>query len=166
MPGPNMLRRALSALDKLPPEQRTIARSQALGHTVPFVGTAGIKAVELGDDGGVFTIANERKVQNHIQGVHAAATALLAETASGLSFGWHLPHGKLPLLKSMKVDYTRRSTGDLRAEAKLCAEQIELMQREPRGAVDVAVTVTDEAGKEPVQCTMTWAWITPKEQGS
>jgi len=165
MDHPNMLRRALSALDQLPEEARTQARSRALGGTVPFVGTAGIVAVELGDDGGVFTIANERKVQNHIQGVHAAATALLAETASGLTFGWHLPDDKLPLMKSMHIDYTRRSKGGLRAVAKLTDEQIEQMASEPRGAVDVAVTVTDEDGQEPVRCVMTWAWITKKKKG-
>ena len=119
MPRPNMLRRALAPIDKLPAFSRTWARSMALGRTVPFVGTAGIVCVELGDEGGEFTIANRRKVQNHIKGVHAAATGLLAETASGLAFGWHLPDDKLPLLKAMNIDYVKRSTGALRATSKL-----------------------------------------------
>lgn len=162
MNPPNMLRRALAPIDRLPLFARIWARSQALGRTVPFVGTAGIVCVALGDDGGEFTLANRRKVQNHIHGVHAAATALLAETASGLTFGWHLPADKLPLMKSMSIDYTRRSKGALRAVARLTEAQIAAMQSEPKGAVDVAVTVTDEDGAEPVRCTMTWAWIPKK----
>ncbi len=166
MSRPNMLRRALAPIDKLPAFSRTWARSLALGRTVPFVGTAGIVCVALGDDGGEFTLANRRKVQNHIKGVHAAATGLLAETASGLTFGWYLPDDKLPLLKAMSVDYVKRSKGGLRAVSKLTPEQIETMQAEPKGAVDVAVTVTDEAGNEPVRCVMTWAWIPKKrDQG-
>ncbi|MFH1464454.1 MAG: DUF4442 domain-containing protein [Pseudomonadota bacterium] len=162
MPITNMLRQALAPLDRLPVEARTPVRTQGLAAVVPFVGTAGIVAERLDDEGGVFTIANERRVQNHIQGVHAAATALLAETATGLTFGWHLPEGKLPLLKSMKIDYVARAVGGLRAEARLDDEQIARMQAEARGAVDVQVTVTDEDGKEPVRCTMTWAWVSKR----
>ncbi len=157
-----MLRRALAPLDRLPAFARPWARSRALGRTVPFVGTAGIRCQSLDDDGGIFTIPNHPKVRNHIKGVHAAAAALLAETASGLAFGWHLPDDKLPLLKSMNIRYTRRSKGGLRAEARLSPAQIRQMHSEPRGAVDVAVTVSDQDGQEPLQCTMTWAWIPRK----
>jgi acyl-coenzyme A thioesterase PaaI-like protein len=105
-------------------------------------------------------------VHNHIQGVHAAATALLAETATGLAFGWHLPEDKLPLLKSMHVDYVRRAEGGLRAEAHLAPEQIARMAAEERGSVEVACTVTDASGAEPVRCTMTWAWVPRKRRES
>jgi acyl-coenzyme A thioesterase PaaI-like protein len=162
MPVDNMLRRALAPLDHLPAEARTAARSRGLAAVVPFTGTAGLLAEKLDDEGAVFYVANERRVQNHIQGVHAAASALLAETATGLAFGWHLPEGKLPLLKSMKIDYVARATGGLRAEARLDAAQIAQMQAADRGAIDVAVTVTDEAGQEPVRCTMTWAWVSKR----
>ena len=33
------------------------------------------------------------------------------------------------------------------------------MQASDKGEVQVAVTVTDEAGIEPVECVFTWAWI-------
>ena len=42
------------------------------------------------------SIAHRRKVQNHIGGVHATATALLAETATGMVVGMNLPDEKLP----------------------------------------------------------------------
>ncbi len=159
MTQPNMLQSALAALDELPTEARAAARTEALGQVLPFVGTAGLVAEQLGDDGAVFSLDNQRPVQNHIQGVHAAATALLAETATGLAFGWHLPADKLPLLKSMRIDYLRRSQGGQRAQAKLTAEQIQQLQSEERGAVVVQVTVTDEAGREPAACEMCWAWV-------
>jgi hypothetical protein len=33
------------------------------------------------------------------------------------------------------------------------------MQANDKGEVQVKVTVTDEAGIEPVECEFTWAWI-------
>jgi len=163
MDRPNQLRRALAPIDRLPGFARTWARSKALGSVVPFVGTGGIHCESLGDEGGVFTLANRRKVRNHIKGVHAAATALLAETATGLVFGWQLPDDKLPLLKSMKLDYVRRAEGSLRAEAQLEPEQVAQMEAQPKGDVRVAVRVTDEDGEEPVRCELVWAWI-PKRR--
>ncbi len=162
---PNRLARALSRIDGLPRFARTPARTLVIGRVVPFVGTAGIVVDRLGADGGTFLLANKRKVGNHIGGVHAAATALLAETASGMVLGVHVPDGKLPLLKSMHIDYVKRARGDLRAEAALTAEQIAKVQADPRGDVDVAVTVTDESGGQPVVCQMVWAWVPDKKRG-
>ena len=161
---PNRLQRVLNPIEKLPGPVRTKARSMAIGKVVPFVGTADLVCEALGPDGGVFTIANKKKVQNHISGVHAAAMALLAETATGLTLGVHVPDDKLPLLKSMHIDYVKRAQGDLRAEAKLTLEQIERVHTEPKGSVNVAVTVTDESGSEPIKCEMIWAWIPKKKK--
>ena len=160
----NRLQRALSRIEGLPRPLRTKARSFAIGRVVPFVGTAGIVVDALGTEGGTFLLANKRRVGNHIGGVHAAATALLAETASGLVLGVHVPDDKLPLLKSMHIDYVKRCRGALRAEAKLTPEQIAKVHAEPKGDVDVAVTVTDEGGGQPVVCQMVWAWVPNKKK--
>jgi hypothetical protein len=36
------------------------------------------------------------------------------------------------------------------------------MASDTKGEVRVAVTVTDEAGIEPIECEFVWAWV-PKE---
>ena len=139
---------------------RTWARSSAIGRVVPFVGTAGLRIERLDTERCVITLANRRRVQNHIAGVHATATALLAETATGMVVGMHLPDDKLPLLKSMRIDYQKRAEGDVRAEAWLPAADAERMQRDEKGDVAVPVTVTDSAGTVTVECEMRWAWRT------
>ena len=111
----------------------------------------------------VVSVRNKRKVQNHIKSVHAAAMALLAETASGFVVGANLPDDKMPLIKTLHVDYKRRSSGDLRAVATLSPEQIALIRSEPKGEVLVPVTLTDATGEEPVQCQMLWAWTSKKK---
>jgi hypothetical protein len=88
--------------------------------------------------------------------------ALLAETASGFVVGMNLADDKLPLIKTLKVDYVKRTQGDMRAVATLSAEQMQLIEREPKGEISVAVLVTDESGEEPIRCEMIWAWVPKK----
>ncbi|MBD3586793.1 DUF4442 domain-containing protein [Salinimonas sp. HHU 13199] len=109
-----------------------------------------------------FRQKNYKKVQNHIGSVHAAGMALLAESATGFVVGTNLPGDKLPLIKSMKLNYVKRATGDMIAVASLTDEQIQMMNTQDKGEVMVEVTVTDAAGIEPVTCEMLWAWVPKK----
>lgn len=132
-------------------------------HTVKLAGTAKLDIMGSDLKTVTFMIKNRKKVQNHIGSVHAAAMALLAESASGFIVGVNLPGDKLPLIKSMNLKYVKRAQGDMRAEAWLTDEQIAYMQTEEQGEVVVAVNVTDENGIEPVICEMCWAWIPRKK---
>ncbi|MFC3123321.1 DUF4442 domain-containing protein [Agaribacter flavus] len=127
---------------------------------VKLVGTVGLKIIETDLKRVVFYQKNRKKVQNHIGGVHAAAMALLAESATGFVVGVNLPGDKLPLIKSMHLKYVKRSQGDMRAEAWLTDEQIQQMQTQEKGDILVAVNVSDESGEAPIICEMNWAWLT------
>lgn len=157
--SPNQLSRTLARFQGLPFGLRPALMSFLLGHVVPFVGTASLRFDEVGPQRVVVTIRNRRKVQNHIKGVHAAAMALLAETATGFCVGMNLPDDKLPLIKSLKVDYLKRSQGDMTATASLRPEHIEQILTQDKGEVTVPVSITDEGGGEPIQCEMVWAWV-------
>jgi len=136
--------------------------SKIFGKVVPYVGTSGLLYEEITPERVVVSIKNQRKVQNHINNVHAAAMALLAETATGFVVGMNLPDDKLPLIKSLKVSYYKRTQGDMRAVATLTAEDIARIETEPKGEVLVPVTVTDESGGEPIKCEMLWAWVSKR----
>lgn len=158
----NMFSRRVALFDRFPAFIRRWARSKGLGAVVKFAGTASIDFEEVSVERVICHIRNVKKNQNHIKGVHAAAMALLAETATGFAVGMNLPDDKLPLLKSMKVEYKKRATGNLKAVAALTAEQIANVRTLEKGDVTVPVTVTDEAGIEPIQCEMVWAWVPKK----
>ncbi|WP_395345208.1 DUF4442 domain-containing protein [Ningiella sp. W23] len=128
-------------------------------YKVKLVRTAGVKILDTDLKQVTFFQKNRTKVQNHIGGVHAAAMALLAESASGFVVGLNLPGDKLPLIKSMNLKYVKRSVGDITAVAHVTDKQILQMQSEDKGDLMVAVKVTDESGDEPVICEMNWAWI-------
>jgi acyl-coenzyme A thioesterase PaaI-like protein len=155
----NRLQRTLAKLDGLPAPLRGVARNFALRNAVPFTGTAGLQFVALTPEHSEIRVANARRVQNHIAGVHAAAMSLLAETATGMVVGMNVRDDCLPLCKSMHVAFKKRATGGLKAVASLTAVQRAQMAKADKGEVTVAVTVTDEAGIEPIECEFVWAWI-------
>lgn len=158
----NAFSRISARFDKIPAPLRRWVRSRAFGKYVKFAGTAGLDFEEVSVTRVIVHIRNQAKVQNHIRGVHAAAMALLAETATGFALGMNLPDDKLPLIKSMKVEYLKRAQGNMRAEAALTAEQIEQVRRDEKGHITVPVVVTDESGAEPIRCEMVWAWVPKK----
>lgn len=158
----NAMCRMVEKTDKLPASLRQWAITKLFSRFVPFLGTAGLRFEEVGRERMVVSIVNQRKVQNHIKGVHAAAMALLAETATGFVVGMNVPDDKLMLLKSMKVSYLKRAQGNMQATATLEPSQIARMFSEDKGDVLVNVNVVDESGESPIACEMVWAWVPKK----
>ena len=154
----NRMRRTLGRADSLPALLRPKAVSLAIRRAIPFVGTAGVDVLEVSPTRVELALANRRRVRNHIGGVHAAASALLAETASGLVVGMNVPDDAVPVLREMRIRYVRRAEGGLRASARLEPRQAESIQDSLSGDVEVPVMLTDAAGAQPVECVMTWAW--------
>lgn len=159
----NPLARAVGWLDRLPVPFARRALTVVFTRQVRFAGTAGLRFEALDAERAVVVLKNRRRVRNHIGGVHAAAMALLAETASGAVFGINLPGDRLPLLKSMQIAYLRRAQGDLRAVASLDAHARQELGSSEKGALTVPVQVYDESGEQPIECTFVWAWK-PREQ--
>ena len=160
----NSMCRMVDKTSSLPAGMRSWVITRMFGKFVPFLGTAGLVFEEVGRERMVVSVKNRKKVQNHIKGLHAAAMALLAETASGFVVGMNVPDDKLMLLKSMKVSYYKRAQGDMRAVATLNAEQVQRMFVEDKGDVLVDVVVTDESGESPIVCEMVWAWVPKKRK--
>lgn len=155
----NKLSKIVAQIQKLPNFLQKTALSFTLGNAVKFVGTAGIRFEKMSHHEVILTLDNKSKVQNHIQQIHAAATALLAETATGMVVGMNLPDGKIPLLKNMSIDYVKRSQGQQKAVATLDEDTIQLLQSEAKGEILVPVTITDSVGTEVIRASMLWAWI-------
>ena len=156
---PNRLERQLERLAEVPAFARPWFRSVVLRRAVPFAGTAGLDFLQMTTSSVEIGIRNEKKVQNHIGGIHASAMNLLAETATGMVVGMNVRDDCIPLAKELKMAFKKRATGAMRAVATLTDEQRALMRASDKGEVKVAVTVTDEAGEQPVECEFVWAWV-------
>lgn len=158
----NRLARAVGWLSSLPAPLRNRATSLLFNSQVRFAGTGGLRFEKLDTGEAIVVIRNRRAVQNHIGGVHAAAMALLAETATGAVFGMNVPDDRLPLLKTMHIDYQRRAQGALRAMASLSPAQRARIAADDKGELVVPVQIEDESGAAPIVATMTWAWVPKK----
>ena len=157
----NRFSKAVAVIKKFPKATHSYLMTKLFCSQVKFANTSKIIIVDIEPQQVHLTLANIKKVQNHIGGVHAIAAALLAESATGIVFGMNLPDSALPLLKSMTIHYQRRMQGSLKAIATITDEQIALLNEE-KGNMDIVVSITDESGQQPIECVMTWAWITKK----
>jgi len=155
----NKLQRIVRRINRLPTPIRPWVLTRAFGHTIPFTATAGVRILDLSSSQAVLQLPNRRRARNHIGSVHAAAAALLAESASGIVLAMHVPDHCLPLLKSMQVEYTRRAQGALTARATLDSASRARIREQPQGELDVPVTMHDESGQTPMQARMLWAWV-------
>ncbi len=159
----NRLFKLVRATSKFPKGIRSTLWSKAFGRVVPMVGTANIRYLEVDADHVKVRLENQRNVQNHIKGVHAAAMALLAETATGFLVGLHIPDERIILIKSLHVDYLKVAQGGLTATATLSTDQQKFILANEKGEMLIPVTVIDDSGNEPIHCQMLWAWL-PKRK--
>lgn len=148
-----------------PPAQRREQITHAVQQVLPFVGTAGLAVEAYAPTRVVVRLENRRRVQNHLEGLHAAAVALLAETATGLVAALNVPAGSVPVLRTLHVDYRRRTVAPLRAEAALSAEEAARIQSRPVGKIDVPVRLTGADERAPVEAALKWAWLPERRLG-
>lgn len=159
----NKLNKIVSNINKLPEFMRSKALTTLFGKTVKYTGTTGQKVEELTENHAIISLKNKKSVQNHIGSVHAVASVLIAESATGYLIGMNISDDCVPVIKTIKADYVKRAKGDMRAEAKLTKAQIKQIQSSDKGETVVPVKVTDADNKEPILFEMTWAW-TPKKR--
>ena len=162
MPKPSLLRSLYNNLDRLPDTARNRGFTAIFNRAVKYAGTTGIRYEHISPTRSVVTLKNKKPVQNHIGGVHAVASVMIAESATGSIVALNVKSHQVPVIKRMEIDFVKRAVGDMRAEAHLTPEQIAEIESTDKGEVYVAVTITDAESKEPIHGRMLWAWIPAK----
>lgn len=158
----NQISRVVKYIHKTPQRLQPYLLTKLFSFKVKFAATTGIKIRSITHHRVEIALHNNKKVRNHIGGIHAVAAAMLAESSTGIVFGMNVPDDKIPLIKSIKIDYKRRIKGNLVAVAEISEAQCQLITLEPKGALIIPVKITDESGEEPIICHMDWAWVSKK----
>ena len=158
----NRLSGYVNKINRSPRFMRSFLLTRLFCSQVKFANTAGVKLRQITNTNVLLTLANKKRVQNHIGGIHAVAAALLAESATGIIVGLNLPDSRLPLLKSMTMNYYQRMQGDLTAKAQLNEDQIKMIKEQEKGDMIIPVEITDESGQAPIVAEMHWAWVSKK----
>ena len=160
MPTTNPFARIADRYRDVPPRLRRPLVTRAIGEVIPFVDTAGCFIEAYTPRRVAVRLDNETRLRNHLGGLHAAALALLAETATGLVVALNVPDGSSPLLRTMDVSFDRFARSAVQAEATLTGEEGTQIQSRPLGQVEVDVTLTapdDETAL--VSGSLKWAWV-------
>jgi acyl-coenzyme A thioesterase PaaI-like protein len=142
--------------DAAAPERSRLI-TEAIGETIPFVATAGVQIEAYTPGRVVVALPDREPVHNHVGTPHAAALALLAETATGLVVALNLQPTSVPLLRTMNVDFQRMARGRVTARASLDESEQSRLSDRPIGKIDVPVEVCTE--EVVAQGTLQWAWI-------
>ncbi len=160
MANANPFVRIADRYDGTPPRLRPPLVTQAVGEVIPFVDTAGCFVEAYTPRRVAVRLDNEERLHNHLGGLHAAALALLAETATGLVVALNVPDGSSPLLRTMDISFENFARDAVRAEATLTDAETSQVRSRPLGqiAVDVALTAPDD-DTTLVAGTLTWAWV-------
>lgn len=138
--------------------------TNAVGDVIPFVDTAGCFIDTYTPQRVAVRLDNEEAVQNHLGGLHAAALALLAETASGLVVALNVPDGSSPLLRTMNVSFDQFAREAVQAEATLTGDEADQIQSRSIGQIEVNVLLTPpDDDTTLVSGTLKWAWM-PEER--
>ena len=134
--------------------------TKAVGEVIPFVNTAACYVEAYTPRRVAVRLDNERRLQNHLGGLHAAALALLAETATGLVVALNVPDGSTPLLRTMNVSFDAFARDAVQAEATLTDDERAQVQSRPLGQIEVDVTLAaPEDDTALVSGTLKWAWV-------
>lgn len=164
MPSTNPFARIADRYAGLSDHLRPPLVTRAVGSVIPFVATAGCFIEAYTPTRVVVRLDNREAVQNHLGGLHAAALALLAETASGLVVALNVPPASAPLLRTMDVSFDRFARHAVQAEATLSGEDADRIQSRPIGKIDVDVTLTaPDDDTTLVSSALQWAWV-PEER--
>ena len=148
---------------------RTISRkpfghwlfSRAVCFKAPYFASISprITALEPGRCEG--TLADRRKVRNHIGTVHAIAMCNLAELTAGLMVDASLPTGMRWIPRGMQVQYLAKARGNLHA---LAVPAQAIIAATEAYALPVVVSIRDRAGNEVFQARIDM-WLSPARSG-
>ena len=118
--------------------------SRATCYKAPYFGSISPRITLLENGRCEATIADRRKVHNHIGTVHAIALCNLAELCAGVMTEASLPQGMRWIPKGMTVQYLKKASGKMRGVA---TPTIAMVSSDAGYDLPVNVDVFDPAGE-------------------
>lgn len=125
--------------------------SRLLGWMAPYTGTINARVQELRPGYARVTLADRRRVRNHLNCIHAIALMNLGEVATGLALMTGLPGNVRGIITNLSMDYHKKARGRLTAEATTRQPAIDADTEH-----EVIAEIKDESGNVVARCTARW----------
>ena len=148
MPDPlKLLKSSWAALNGIPGGK--LVFSKLIAQFVPYTGSIGAKVVSLEEGRAVISLQQRRRLENHLNSIHAIALANLAELAGNMALTFTMPPGGRFIVTRIEIDYLKKARGFILAEGvadlpKVITENIDAQSH---------VTIRDSAGDVVVKAT-------------
>jgi uncharacterized protein (TIGR00369 family) len=131
--------------------------SVLLGRMVPYTGSISPRVEELREGYARVSMADRRRLRNHLRSIHAIAVMNLAEVTGGLALNYGLSADARAILTGLSIEYLKKARGRLTAEAT-----IQLPRTNERSEHEFETIVRDETGDEVARARARWL-VGPKE---
>ncbi len=140
--GPrNALRDAWDLLSGLPGGR--VLFSRIAGRIAPYTGSINATIVELRPGFAQAVMPDRRAVRNHLQCVHAAALANLAECAGNMALAYSLPDDARFIVTGLEIEYTKKARGPITALA-----ECQVPGSAARAEYPISISLRDGSGEE------------------
>lgn len=126
--------------------------SQVLAFNVPYSGSIKARVTALSPGHCRCLLKHRRRNTNHLNSVHALATANLGELVSGLAMLTGLPDNVRGIVTRIDSEYLKKARGNLTATADVTIPQVAKAKTEHQ----VQAHIFDETGDEVTRVTVSW----------
>ena len=137
----NALRDAWDLLSGLPGGR--VLFSRIVGRIAPYTGSIGATVVELRPGFAQVVMPDRRAVRNHLQSVHAAALANLAECAGNMALAYSLPDEARFIVTGLEIEYVKKARGPITALA-----ECQVPGSAARAEYPISISLRDGSGEE------------------
>lgn len=111
----NFIRDSWDRLSRVPGGKNLFSR--LVGMAAPYTGSMGANVVELRRGYSRTTLADRRRVRNHLDCIHAIALANLAELTGNVAVAYTLPDDARFIVAGMSIEYKKKARGTITGES-------------------------------------------------
>jgi uncharacterized protein (TIGR00369 family) len=143
----SLLHNAWTRLSTVPGGKRAFSR--LVGTAAPYTGSIGAQVIDVRLGYAEVSLRDRRRVHNHINSIHAAALANLAEMTGSLGIAFSIPEGSRFIPTGLSIEYVKKARGTITARCD-CP-----VPGEGESAVfDIPVSLSDRGGDEVARATI------------
>jgi acyl-coenzyme A thioesterase PaaI-like protein len=125
--------------------------TQLVKRMIPYTGSVSPRVEILEAGHARISITQRRRLENHLNSIHAIALMNVAEFASGAAMTTALPAGYRGIVTKMTIEYFKKARGTVTAESRLVLPDLTV-----DGEYDFTSEITDQKGDLVARATVRW----------